>query len=63
MPCMCGATDCPSCGPDQGYRVVKVWSYRRNCYEWINPDDDLEDDDYDDEPPDENNTAEDAAEE
>lgn len=21
MPCMCGATDCPRCGPDQGYRV------------------------------------------
>lgn len=20
-PCMCGATDCPSCGPAQGYRV------------------------------------------
>lgn len=21
-PCMCGATDCPSCGPAQGYRLV-----------------------------------------
>ena len=22
MPCYCGATDCPSCGPAQGYRVM-----------------------------------------
>ena len=22
--CMCGATDCPSCGPAQGYRVESL---------------------------------------
>lgn len=38
MACMCGATDCPSCGPAQGYEVVRVrtlgggWSY-------VNPED------------------------
>lgn len=28
MPCMCGAIDCPSCGPAQGYEVYNgknVW--------------------------------------
>jgi hypothetical protein len=30
-PCLCGATDCPSCGPAQGYEVV-----RRNG-RWVNP--------------------------
>lgn len=39
-PCMCGAPDCPSCGPAQGYEVVKVW--RNGRYRWVNP----EDDDY-----------------
>ena len=23
-PCMCGAYDCPSCGPAQGYRKCKL---------------------------------------
>lgn len=32
MACMCGATDCPSCGPAQGYRVV----YRPGVG-WRNP--------------------------
>ena len=33
---MCGATDCPSCGPAQGYVVI------RSGNRWINPE-------YDDE--------------
>lgn len=47
--CMCGALDCPDCGPAQGYEVIRVrkpgggWRY-------INPDHD-ERADYDDEPP------------
>lgn len=42
-PCMCGATDCPSCGPAQGYEVRR----RRTAsgrIEWYNPD---EEDDSD----------------
>lgn len=40
MPCMCGATDCPSCGPAQGYAVIKV---RRNGrWVWENPEEDEE---------------------
>lgn len=39
-PCMCGATDCPSCGPAQGYEVVRIW--RRGRYIHVNPED-LED--------------------
>ena len=30
-PCICGATDCPSCGPAQGYVVI------RSGNRWINP--------------------------
>lgn len=41
MTCMCGATDCPSCGPAQGYDVVRVW--RNGRYQWVNPED-LDDD-------------------
>jgi hypothetical protein len=37
---MCGAIDCPSCGPAQGYLVVKRWNGRR--YEFVNPDEDEE---------------------
>jgi ssDNA-binding Zn-finger/Zn-ribbon topoisomerase 1 len=29
--CMCGATDCPSCGTAQGYEVVKINGM------WVNP--------------------------
>lgn len=36
-PCMCGATDCPSCGPAQGYAVVKRWNGKR--YVYVNPED------------------------
>ena len=41
-PCMCGATDCPSCGPAQGYEVVKVWDAKRNRWRWMNPEDAVE---------------------
>ena len=36
-PCMCGATDCPSCGPAQGYEVVHVYNRRTGQYDWVNP--------------------------
>lgn len=48
---MCGATDCPSCGPAQGYTVVKVW--RNGRYVYVNPEEDddgmaaLEDEGFD----------------
>lgn len=35
---MCGATDCPSCGPAQGYTVVRVW--RNGRYVHVNPEND-----------------------
>jgi hypothetical protein len=35
---MCGATDCPSCGPAQGYEVVRVWANGR--WKWVNPEED-----------------------
>lgn len=38
MPCMCGAIDCKSCGPAQGYEVIRVW--RNGRYQWVNPEDD-----------------------
>lgn len=47
---MCGACDCPSCGPAQGYTVVRVWDYKRGRYVHRNPEDDDEDDDRDFEP-------------
>ena len=39
---MCGATDCPSCGPAQGYEVQRVW--RNGRYTWINPEEESDDD-------------------
>lgn len=33
--CMCGATDCPSCGPAQGYTVVRRWE--RGGWVYVNP--------------------------
>lgn len=36
-PCLCGAIDCPSCGPAQGYEVTRVWNTRLNRYVWVNP--------------------------
>lgn len=38
-PCMCGACDCPSCGPAQGYEVVRVWNSKLGRYVWVNPED------------------------
>lgn len=53
-PCMCGATDCPSCGPAQGYEVVRVWDYRRQRWVYKNTEDlDPRDKTWDDFPPDE----------
>ena len=34
---MCGATDCPSCGPAQGYTVVRRWV--RGRWVHVNPED------------------------
>ena len=48
-PCMCGATDCPSCGPAQGYEVRKVWDYKRGGWKFVNPDSEDEDDEDEDE--------------
>lgn len=42
MPCMCGATDCPSCGPAQGYEVVRMYQPGRG-FVLVNPED-IEDD-------------------
>lgn len=44
MTCLCGAIDCPSCGPAQGYTVVRVWNFRRGEYEYINPEEEREED-------------------
>lgn len=46
-PCMCGATDCPSCGRAQGYRVE--WSPTRGYY---NPEPDEEEYEPEDPPDD-----------
>jgi hypothetical protein len=47
---MCGATDCPSCGPAQGYEIIKVWRTSTNRWEYVNPEDiedgDIREDDY-----------------
>ena len=49
MPCMCGATDCPSCGPAQGYEVVRRYVNGRVVF--VNPEEeeDGEDEDEQDE--------------
>lgn len=39
MPCMCGATDCPSCGPAQGYDVRRVWSKTKRRFVHVVVDD------------------------
>lgn len=36
-PCMCGATDCPSCGPAQGCEVMRRWNPKLRAYQWVNP--------------------------
>lgn len=51
-PCLCAATDCPSCGPAQGYTVVKRWV--RGRWRHVNPEDDEEEEDEEvDDAPDE----------
>jgi hypothetical protein len=35
---MCGATDCPSCGPAQGYDVIQVRD-KKGRLVWRNPED------------------------
>lgn len=47
-PCMCGALDCPSCGPAQGVQLVRVWDPHSRRYRWV-PAEDLPED-FDDEP-------------
>jgi len=47
-PCMCGATDCRSCGPAQGYEVRRIW--RKGRWYWVNPEDGDEDEGEDDYP-------------
>ena len=47
-PCLCGATDCPSCGPAQGYIVLRRWDNALRRYVYENPEDDAEDDTDDD---------------
>lgn len=42
-PCLCGATDCPSCGPAQGYTVERRWI--RGRWHHVNPEDGEEEDD------------------
>jgi hypothetical protein len=44
---MCGATDCPSCGPAQGYEVVRRYDWRLRRYVYVNPDPDDDDDEED----------------
>jgi len=44
MRCLCGATDCPSCGPAQGYEVIRARN-KRGDYIYVNPKDEDEDED------------------
>jgi hypothetical protein len=46
---MCGATDCPSCGPAQGYEVRRVW--RNGRFRYVNPEDDDDGDSFDEPDP------------
>ena len=39
---MCGATDCPSCGPAQGYEVVQVYDPKRRHMVTMNVEDAIE---------------------
>jgi len=49
MPCYCGATDCPSCGPAQGYQVTRIYDPISRGYIWVNPEDELPEDEKEDE--------------
>lgn len=46
MPCYCGAIDCPSCGPAQGYTVHRIRN-NRGDYVWVNPEDEEDEPDID----------------
>ena len=48
-PCMCGATDCPRCGPAQGYEVRRV--YINGRVRFVNPEDDEDHADEDEHEP------------
>ena len=39
MSCCCGATDCPKCGPAQGYIVTRIYDPVSRGYVWVNPED------------------------
>ena len=58
-PCLCGATDCPSCGPAQGYEVIRRWNPLTQRYQYVNPDEGAVDEDVDPDNPDEDSTVED----
>lgn len=47
-PCMCGACDCPSCGPAQGYEVVR--RFVRGRWRYVNPETGEEPDEFEPEP-------------
>ena len=42
MPCYCGATDCPDCGPAQGYQITRIYDPASRNYVWVNPEDENE---------------------
>lgn len=44
--CMCGATDCRSCGPAQGYQVLKVWDAKLRRFVYRNPEPEDEQEDW-----------------
>lgn len=51
-PCMCGATDCPSCGPAQGFAVVRRWDAARGRYVYVNPEEEGDNDETEQDPED-----------
>ena len=53
-PCMCGATDCPSCGPAQGYTLVRRYDPRTRLFWWEQTDAYDDFDDFDEPEPEEN---------
>lgn len=57
MPCMCGATDCLSCGPARGYTVARRFIGGR--FVSFSPDDEAEaDEDIEPDPPEPDRQAE-----
>lgn len=35
MPCLCGALDCPDCGPAQGVQLVRRYCPTRRRMVWV----------------------------